>query len=338
MSHTTLPTSLVESSIVMLRPPYDPLLVPAIEASKIALPENLNVENLRGTADLFGPDKILQDNPSLEHAEYRVPDLKDGDAEVILSVFRTKNSVETDRPALYHVHGGGQVAGNRFTALEIAMGYFAGIDAVFVSVEYRLAPEFRAPAALHDAYAGLLWTAEHSTELGIDVSKIILYGCSGGGPIAAGSAILCRNNQKLYPCALMLLTPMLDDRDSTVSSKQFARDGPWCGTTNRMAWDHVLGNERGGPNVSELVSPARAKDLAGLPPTFIDVGVCEVFRDEAVAFASRLWESGVSAELHAWPGGYHGFDMLAAGSPLANIAVAAKMSWVKRIVSGTGKK
>jgi acetyl esterase/lipase len=66
-------------------------------------------------------------------------------------------------------------------------------------------------------------------ELNIDPSKIILYGCSGGGPLAAGSAILCRNNRKPYPCALMLVAPMLDDRDSTVSSKQFAHDGPWCG-------------------------------------------------------------------------------------------------------------
>ncbi|KAK7418932.1 hypothetical protein QQX98_003635 [Neonectria punicea] len=297
------------------------------------LPEVLDLQRIRATSDSFGLDQILKSKSELDHEDISVPGLEAGDDNIILAVFTPKNSTKTDRPAFYTVHGGGQVAGHRFVALEPIMSYLDGIEAVFISVEYRLAPEHRAPAALHGAYAGLRWTAENSSRLGIDASKIIVSGGSGGASIAMGSTMLCCNNQKKYPCALMLLTPMLDDRDRTTSSKQFARDRPWCGTTNRMAWDHVLGPERGGDAVSELVAPARAMDLRGLPPTFIDAGAYEVFRDEAVAVASQLWKSGVSAELHVWPGAYHGFDMLSQEAPVAKVATHVKTSWLKRILT-----
>lgn len=169
---------------------------------------------------------------------------------------------------------------------------------MFVTVEYRLAPEHRAPAALNDSYAGLIWTAERADELGLDPAKIMIMGGSGGAPIDTGCAILARNRQHPKLCAQMLATPMLDGRVDTLSSKQFDNIGPWNGETNRMAWDCVLGSDRNGPNVSELVSPSRATDFAGLPPTFLDAGDAEVFRDEAVAYASTLWKSDVSAELH----------------------------------------
>ena len=287
----------------------------------------------------FGLERVLKAQPIFDHEDISIPGLEPGDKDVTLAVFTPKSSTKKDRTAFYLVHGGGQVGGHRFAALEMLMGYLAdNAETVFVSVEYRCAPEHRAPAALHDSYAGLVWTAENAPRLGIDPAKIILNGGSGGAPIALGSAMLCRNNGKSYPHALMLLTPMLDDRDCTTSSKQYARDGPWCGTTNRMAWDHVLGPDRGGDSVSELVAPARATDLRGLPPTFIDAGACEVFRDEAVSLASTLWKCGVSAELHVWPGAYHGFDMMSQDAPVAQVATETKRSWLKRIIEAREKE
>lgn len=303
------------------------------------LPEILDLARLRQLNDTLGIDRVLKAQPDFDHEEVGVPGLEPGDADVILSVFTPKGSTRTDHPCVYCVHGGGQVGGQRFTGLDVVMGYLEPeAEAVFVAVEYRLAPEHRAPAALHDTYAGLLWTAENATRLGIDAAKIIVNGGSGGAPIAMGTAMLCRNNRKSYPFALMLMTPMLDDRDGTSSSKQFARDGPWCGTTNRMAWDHVLGADRGTDAVSELVAPARATDLRGLPQTFIDAGACEVFRDEAVAVASTLWRSGVNAELHVWPGAYHGFDMLSQDAPVAVFAAATKRAWLKRVIEAREKE
>ncbi|KAH7136210.1 Alpha/Beta hydrolase protein [Dactylonectria macrodidyma] len=331
MSVTKPQTPLTKASSATLRPPYDPLLMPAVEASKSTLPEILDVHSLRKIAGDFSLETTLKNCPNFVHSEHMIPGFRAGDAPVLVSIFKPKNLPSADLPAVYCIHGGGQVAGTRFSALDVIINYFEGIEVVIVAVEYRLAPEHRAPAALHDSYAGLVWTAEHAADLGIDPSKILILGGSGGAPITAGCAILCRNNKKPYPLAQMLLTPMLDDRDCTASSKQFARDGPWCGTTNRMAWGHVLGSARGGPDVSELVAPARATDLEGVAPAFIDAAECEVFRDEAVAYASQLWKCGVPAELHVWPGAYHGFDMLEQAAPVATAARDAKLNWIKRI-------
>lgn len=101
-----------------------------------------------------------------------------------------------------------------------------------------------------------------------------------------------------------------------------------------MAWDLVLGPKRGGGDVSELVAPSRATDLRALPPTFIDAGACEVFRDKAIALASVMWKCGVSAELHVRPGAYHGFDMLSSqDAPVAQASVQTKKSWLGRILA-----
>ncbi|KAF7536059.1 hypothetical protein G7Z17_g13100 [Cylindrodendrum hubeiense] len=194
----------------ILRPPYDPLLIPAVEASKNTMPGIQDLENLRLFAGNFSAAKILEDYPSLDHVEYSVPGLNDGDAEIKISVFKPKSPTSAMLPALYNIHGGGQVAGNRFSALGVLIEYFNDIETVFISVEYRLAPEHPAPAALHDAYAGLLWATKHSVELGIDCTKIIVGGASGGGPIAVGATMLCRDNQRPFPGALMLLTPIED--------------------------------------------------------------------------------------------------------------------------------
>jgi acetyl esterase/lipase len=87
-----------------------------------------------------------------------------------------------------------------------------------------------------------------------------------------------------------------------------AGPGVWDRTANETGWTALLGERRGGPDVSPYAAPARAEDLSGLPPAFLDVGSAETFRDEVVTYATRLWQAGGVAELHVWPGGFHGFD------------------------------
>jgi acetyl esterase/lipase len=130
----------------------------------------------------------------------------------------------------------------------------------------------------------------------------------------------------------LLLCPMLDDRNDTPSAHQMPGVGVWDRTANETGWTALLGDRRGGPDVSPYAAPARAEDLTGLPPAFLDVGSAETFRDEVVAYASRLWQAGGVAELHVWPGGFHGFDLMAPHTALAKAMTATRTAWVARLL------
>lgn len=172
------------------------------------------------------------------------------------------------------------------------------------------------------------------SDLGIDAGKIILAGHSAGGGLAAGLGLLARDRGGPKIFAQCLIYPMLDDRMTTVSSKQYENEGTWSGKSNVYAWNALLQGRRGADDISIYAAPARATDLSGLPPTYIDVGGAELFRDENVNYASKLAEFGVSVELHVYPGGWHGFDSNAPDSALSKACLEARMSWLKRTIVG----
>ncbi|NEC11452.1 alpha/beta hydrolase, partial [Streptomyces sp. SID8014] len=101
-------------------------------------------------------------------------------------------------------------------------------------------------------------------------------------------------------------------------------------------WAALLGAAAGGPDVSPYAAPARAGDLAGLPPLYLDVGSAETFRDEGTAFTSRVWAAGGRAELHVWPGAFHGSDGLVPGARVSRAARAARLDWLRRVLALRG--
>jgi len=109
----------------------------------------------------------------------------------------------------------------------------------------------------------------------------------------------------------------------------------WDRSANEVGWSALLGASRGGPDVSAYAAPARSTDLSGLPPAFVDVGSAETFRDEDVAYASRIWQCGGRAELHVWPGGFHSFDGFAPDAVLSTEAREARVRWLRRLLLGT---
>ena len=125
---------------------------------------------------------------------------------------------------------------------------------------------------------------------------------------------------------------MLDDRNDTPSAYQLTALGVWDRAANETGWTALLGDARGGPDVSPYAAPARATDLSGLPPAYIDVGSADMFRDEAVAYASAIWRDGGQAELHVWPGACHGFEMLAPQAAVTRAAFDARHSWLRRLL------
>lgn len=187
---------------------------------------------------------------------------------------------------IFNIHGGGMISGDRRTGMELLLPYVAEGNAVAVSVEYRLAPEHPDPAPVEDCYAGLVWTGKHAVELGIDPDRLILLGGSAGGGLAAGTALLARDRGFPALSHQVLLCPMLDDRFVTHSSQMLDGEGVWDRNANLFGWTSLLGQRRGGLDVSQYAAPARAQDLTGLPRTYIDAGSVEVFRDEAVDYAT----------------------------------------------------
>ncbi|WP_432826848.1 alpha/beta hydrolase [Dactylosporangium sp. CA-092794] len=233
-------------------------------------------------------------------------------------------------PCVYWMHGGGMVMGDRFAQIDIPLEWLERFGAVVVTVDYRLAPESGGTTLVDDCYRGLLWTAEHAAELGIDPARIVVAGASAGGGLAAGVTLLARDRGTPAVAAQVLIYPMLDHRNDTTSSRQFSgTPDTWTREMNDFGWRSVLGGLDGAP-VPGHVSPAVAEDLSGLPATYIDAGTAEVFRDEDVAYATRIWAAGGQAELHVWAGGFHGFDALYPQARLSAEARRARGDWLAR--------
>jgi acetyl esterase/lipase len=315
----------------LARPPFDPELEAALTAMGPAAPQTLTadmIESARGPSS--GPlvDDLLAEH-GISRRDITIPGYR-GD-EITLSVLGRHGRTGFG-PVIYFAHGGGMVTGGRFGGVERLVGWIERFDLTCVTVEYRLAPEFPDPYPVEDCYEGLLWTVEQLEELGIDPARVIVAGASAGGGLAAGIALLARDRGAPSLAGQLLISPMLDDRDATVSTRQIDGVGVWDRTSNLTGWTALLGDRRGTHDVSIYAAPARATHFSGLPPAYVECGSAEVFRDEDVAFASALWAAGVQAELHVWAGGFHAFDLLAPHAAVSEAAKAARDNWLDRVL------
>ncbi|MGI5430241.1 alpha/beta hydrolase [Streptomyces sp. CA-179760] len=319
-------------------PPFDPELAGALELIKDMISPGLTPDQIAEVRQGPGIELLaeldLTMGGTFEVEDRQVPGPQ-GEPDISLLICRPAAPAPAGaRPVIYHVHGGGMVIGNNRVGVDVPLAWARALDAVVVSVEYRLAPEHPHPAPVEDVYAGLLWTVDHAAELGADPERIVIAGASAGGGLCAALALLTRDRKGPQPIGQLLMCPMLDDRNDTPSTHQMAGLGVWDRTANETGWTALLGSRRGGPDVPAYAAPARAEDLTGLPPAFLDVGSAETFRDEVVAYASRIWQAGGVAELHVWPGGFHGFDGFAPQAALSQSARAAHLDWLRRLLNG----
>ncbi|MFH9552876.1 alpha/beta hydrolase [Streptomyces sp. NPDC017435] len=260
-----------------------------------------------------------------------VPGL-DGDPEIPLLVC-TPVDAPASRPALYFMHGGGFFCNDHRTGLDQLLELAERFGAALISVGYRLAPEHPYPAQINDAYAGLLWAADHADALGIDPERIVVTGYSAGGGLGAALALTVRDKGGPRLLGQLLMCPMLDDRNDSASAMQMDAIEFWNRSYSGFGWSSLLGDLRGGPDVPQYAAPARATDLSGLPPAFLDVGSAECLRDEVLAHADRIWQAGGKAELHVWPGGIHAFDREVPEARISKAAVAARQNWLERLLA-----
>lgn len=234
--------------------------------------------------------------------------------DIPIRIYRPTKSSDTPRPGFLEIHGGGFILGN----IEMMDGWCqmiaAEVDVIVVSVEYRLAPEDPFPAGIEDCYAVLHWIHDNADELGIDPDRVAIGGQSAGGGIAAGLALMARDKGGPPICYQLLEIPELDDQLDTPSMLAF-QDTPFWNRPNAVfSWKHYLGpDHRGEPSI--YAAPARAKDLSGLPPSYVSTMEFDPLRDEGLRYAMGMLAAGVSVELHNYAGTFHGSAFLPEAEP-----------------------
>ena len=269
---------------------------------------------------------------ALDHYRHTVPG-ESGAPDVPVDIYRPKNAANC-LPCVLYIHGGGFVAGTSLDRASFLQQLAVEECCVVASVDYRLAPETAFPGAIEDCYSALKWLANQSDELGIDPARVGMMGDSAGGGLAAALALLARDRREHAIAFQHLIYPMLDDRTCVRSDPhRFTGEYMWTPRSNWFGWTSLLGCEPGGPDVSPYASAARATDLGGLPPTFIMTGSLDLFLEENMEYARRLIRSGVSCELHVYPGGVHGFDLAPPGMHLVDVARRDSRSALSRALS-----
>jgi acetyl esterase/lipase len=235
------------------------------------------------------------------------------------------------RAAVVYVHGGGFIAGDLDTEEVRCVRFALECDCVVVSVEYRLAPEHRFPAALDDCHAALCWTAASADALGVDPHRIGLAGASSGGNLAAAVALLARDRGEPAVAFQLLVYPTLDDRRTT-GSQQFVGSPMVDGRDCERCWGYYLGDDRA--DVSPYAAPGRATDVSGLPPTYLMTAELDPLRDEGIEYATRLLAAGVSVDLHQFAGAFHGFDLFP--TAISQRALDEQVAWLRSVTRSEG--
>jgi acetyl esterase len=224
-------------------------------------------------------------------------------------------------PTILYFHGGGFVIGDLDTQDDHARLLCRDVEAVVVSVDYRLAPEHPFPAGFEDCLAATRWVAEHIAELGGDADRIAVSGDSAGGNLAAAVALTATADGGPRLAAQLLLYPGVDFREDDELHPSRIENGEGLFlTAEDMRWfrNHYLHDEAHvtDPRASVLLAP----DLAGLPPAIVATGEYDPLRDEGEAYAKALEAAGVKVVLRRYDGLIHGFFGMGAWSPASAAA------------------
>ncbi|NEW86461.1 MULTISPECIES: alpha/beta hydrolase [Rhodopseudomonas] len=232
-------------------------------------------------------------------------------------------------PALVFFHGGGWVIGDLDTHDVVCRGIAHDGELLVVSVDYRLAPEHKFPAAVDDAIAATRWIADNAKKLGIDPEQLSVGGDSAGGNLSAVIALHARDHGGPLLAGQVLIYPATDFSMQHPSHSEPETSVLLTHSVIRWFRDHYLGGARDADDWR--ASPARAETLAGLPPAFVITAGADPLRDEGDEYARRLADAGVPVVHRTYPGQFHGFFTMGKLLPQANVAVREIGDWLKAL-------
>lgn len=247
--------------------------------------------------------------------------------------YRLYTPADADEPAPGFVffHGGGLVAGGIATHDRIAAALAHATGCRLVSVDYRLAPEHRFPAAVDDAIAATEWVAREAASLGIDADRLVVGGDSAGATLAA---IVCQEAAQtagLAIAAQCLICPVLDFEETSPSREEFAEGHLIDRVTIEADLSDYLPD--GIDTADPRVSPLRATRLSGLPTAMIHTAEYDPMRDEGNAYAHKLLAAGVAVEHVCHDGMIHNFHAMGAILPQAQLVLSQIGEQVRRAVT-----
>lgn len=268
----------------------------------------------------------LKEDPDVAVYDRMIPGPEDA-PQVKVRIYEPKHRDDTPLPCLFFYHGGGFLFGSVYRQENLCQRYVKNVNCVVVSVEYRLAPQWKAPAQLLDCYAALIWVHENAGELKIDPDRLAVSGLSAGGNLAAAVALYAREKKGPKLCLQMPLYAELDYTLDSPSAHEITDTKIWCRDNCEKSWDKVLSP---GKMPTELESPSLAKDLSDLPPLFSYIGQLDPGRDENIAYWTRLMDAGVEAEYHVFPGCYHCFELSVPDADYSKVAYELSYAALKR--------
>lgn len=232
-------------------------------------------------------------------------------------------------PALLYFHGGGHVIGSLDSHDGTARNLCAGAGAVVVSLDYRMGPEHRFPAAVEDSWAALKWLHANAGSLGADPARLAVAGDSAGANLAAVVALMARDAGG-PALRLQLLVYPVGDYSLTGESYQRYATGYGVLTRDAMAWfqrNYLNGAEEAD---DWRASPIKAESHAGVAPALVVLAECDVLFDDGQAYAAALRRAGVPVELKVYDGMIHGFFSMAPAIDGAVTAQADAVAALKR--------
>jgi acetyl esterase/lipase len=301
---------------------WQPLLDAAAARPPAAIGD-VTLRRERAAAFFAGAAKTMPSVKGVDVARHSLTTF-DG-AQLALSWYTPTETEPTGSAALY-LHGGGMIYSLTETGVFydwVARYYVAGTGVAILTVDYRVAPEHPHPTPVEDCYAALTWLHDQADTLGVDRSRVAVIGDSAGGGLAAGVSLMARDRGGPDLALQLLIYPMLDDRTRTPATELNPNYLGWSYEDNATGWRALLDDQT--TQISPYAAPARATDLSGLPPTYVDTGDLDIFRAEDVDYASRLTAAGVPTELHVYPGCPHGFETIAPDAEVSQRATANRM-------------
>ncbi|HBK05088.1 MAG TPA: acetyl hydrolase [Acetobacteraceae bacterium] len=234
-------------------------------------------------------------------------------------------------PLMVFFHGSGFVVCSLDTHDGMCRNLCAGTGCIVMSVDYRLAPEHKFPAAPDDCLAATRWAVANAAALGADPSRVLVAGDSAGGNLAAVTAIRIRDEGGPKLIGQLLIYPVTDYHDSNMPSMTENAEGYGLGRDGMIwFWNHYLADAAAGAHPH--ASPYRTADLGGLPPALVVTAQYDPLRDEGEAYAERLRQAGVPTEMKRWDGVNHGFFFWPGVVDRAGAAMDEACVWVRGIV------